>query len=142
VTEPPAPHAAAPSPVPHPKRVENLKGFFEEVRAGRLIGIRCGKCGQLAIPPKELCPRCHQRAWAPVALDGAGTIASFTVIRVAPRGYGAETPYAIAVVQLPEGVSVLGRIVDIPLDALGVGLPVRFRPIVQGEQTLIGFGPA
>jgi hypothetical protein len=44
-------------------------------------------------------------------------------------------------VQLEEGVSVLGRVVDIPLDQLAVGLPVRFRPIVAGGQTAIGFGP-
>ena len=43
--------------------VLTLKHFFEEVRAGRLTGIRCGKCGELAIPPKELCPACGERAW-------------------------------------------------------------------------------
>jgi uncharacterized OB-fold protein len=50
-------------------------------------------------------------------------------------------PYAIAVVKLREGVSLIGRIVDIPLDALSVGLPVRFRPITKDNQTSLGFGP-
>jgi len=45
-------------------------------------------------------------------------------------------------VRLREGVSVLGRIVDIPLDALAVGQAVRFRPIVEPHQTGIAFGPA
>ncbi len=48
----------------------------------------------------------------------------------------------MAVVQLREGVSLLGRVVDIPLESLRIGLPVRFRPIATGEQTLVGFGPA
>ena len=123
-------------------RVLTLKHFFEEVRAGRLSGIRCGKCGELAVPPKEFCPACQDRDWTPVPLAGGGTIASFTVIRVAPRGRGAEAPYAVAVVRLDEGVSLLGRIVDIPFESLRAGLPVRFRPLVTGEQTAIGFGPA
>jgi uncharacterized OB-fold protein len=122
--------------------VLTLKHFFEEARAGRLSGIRCGKCQELAIPPKEFCPTCQGRDWTPVPLAGSGNITSFTVIRVAPRGRGTEAPYAVAVVRLDEGVSLLGRIVDIPFDSLRAELPVRFRPLITGEQTALGFGPA
>jgi uncharacterized OB-fold protein len=124
------------------ERVLTLKHFFEEAREGRLTGIRCGKCGELAIPPKEFCPSCQERNWTPVPLAGKGTITSFTVIRIAPRGRAAEAPYAVAVVKLDEGVSLLGRIVDIPLDTLRTGLTVRFRALMTGEQTAVGFGPA
>lgn len=122
--------------------VVNLKDFFTEVRAGRLTGIRCTQCGELAIPPKEFCGACGKRAWEPVALAGEGTIASYTVIRIAPRGHVGQTPYAVAVVRLAEGVSLLGRITDMPLESLRVGLPVRFRPLVSGGETMVGFGPA
>ena len=124
------------------ERVITLKGFFEEAREGRLSAIRCGSCGELAIPPKELCPSCHERRWVLVPLHGTGSVASFTVIRIPPRGRLAEAPYAVAVVKLDEGVSLLGRIVDIPLDALTAGLSVRFRPLLLGEQVIISFGPA
>lgn len=124
------------------ERVITLKNFFEEARAGRLTAIKCGHCGELAIPPKEFCPGCQQRAWSAVPLSGTGTVASFTIIRVAPRGAPAPAPYAVAVVKLDEGVSLLGRVVDIPFEALKAGLPVRFRPLVAEHQTGIGFGPA
>jgi uncharacterized OB-fold protein len=124
------------------EHVPTLKHFFEEARAGRLTGIRCGKCGELAIPPKQFCAGCQERNWTPVPLAGKGAITSFTVIRIAPRGHAGEAPYAVAVVKLDEGVSLLGRIVDIPLDTLRAGLPVRFRALVTGEQTAVGFGPA
>jgi uncharacterized OB-fold protein len=122
--------------------VVTLKYFFERAREGTLTALRCGKCGELAVPPKEFCPACQQRAWEPVTLAGDGTIASYTVIRVAPTNFVGEVPYAIAVVTLREGVSLMGRVVDIPLDALAIGLPVRFRPLVHDNQTSIGFGPA
>lgn len=122
-------------------KVVTLKAFFEEARAGRLTGIRCGRCGELAIPPKEFCPACQERAWELAPLDGHGTITSFTVIRVPPRGRAEEAPYAVAVVRLDEGVSLLGRILDIPLDALKVGMAVRFRPLIRGDQTVVAFGP-
>jgi len=124
-----------------PPKVITLQTFFEEARAGRLTGIRCRHCAELAMPPKEFCPSCHRRAWEPVPLAGTGTISSFTVIRVPPRGHAAEAPYAVAVVRLAEGVSLLGRIVDIPIDSLRIGLPVKFHPLLMENQTVVGFGP-
>ena len=121
--------------------VVTLKHFFERAREGTLTALRCGHCGELAIPPKEFCAACQKREWQPVALAGDGTIASYTVIRVAPAHFAGEAPYAIAVVRLREGISLMGRIVDVPLDALAIGLPVRFRPLVKDNQTAVGFGP-
>jgi uncharacterized OB-fold protein len=122
--------------------VITLRHFFERAREGQLTAVRCGGCGELAVPPKEFCPSCSERRWEPVPLSGEGTIASYTIIRVAPRGHAAEVPYAIAAVQMKEGVSMLGRVVDVPLERVAVGLAVRFRPIVSGGQTAVAFGPA
>lgn len=119
-----------------------LEEFFARAREGTLTAIRCGACGRLAIPPKEFCAACHRRAWEPVTLSGEGTIASYTIIRVAPAKFAAEAPYAVAVVNLKEGVSLFGRIVDVALDALRVGMRVRFRPLVIQNRTALGFGPA
>ena len=118
-----------------------LQSFFERAREGTLTGIKCGGCGALAIPPRELCPECGQRQWSPVALSGDGEIASFTVIRIPPRGHAGDAPYAIAAVRLVEGVSVLGRVVDIPFDQLAIGRKVSFRPLRIHEQTALGFRP-
>lgn len=119
-----------------------IKSFFDGVRAGALTGVRCGNCGELAIPPKEFCPACGARDWHAVPLSGEGTIASYTIIRVAPPGHAADAPYAIAVVRLKDGVQLLGRVVDIPLEQVAVGLPVRFRPLTRNGHTTIAFGPA
>jgi uncharacterized OB-fold protein len=119
-----------------------VHAFFERARKGQLAAIKCGACGALAIPPKELCPECGARSWSVVPLGGEGTIASYTVIRVGPREHVGDTPYAIAAVRLAEGVSMLGRVVDIPLERLAIGLAVRFRPLVLHGHDAIGFGPA
>jgi hypothetical protein len=121
--------------------VITLKNFFERAREGQLTGVRCMHCGELAIPPKEFCPACGKRGWEPVPLSGRGVIDSFTVIRVPPRKFAGEAPYAVAHVKLDEGVALLGRIVDIPIDAVAIGLGVRFRPLVSNGETSVGFGP-
>jgi uncharacterized OB-fold protein len=61
------------------------------------------------------------------------------VIRVAPAKHAADAPYAVGVVKLKEGASIFGRILDVPFDKLEVGMPLRFRPIVKGDQTAVGF---
>jgi len=119
-----------------------LRAFFDEARQGHLTAIRCGHCAVLAIPPKDLCPACRKREWHTVPLQGTGTITSFTVIRVPPRGRAAAAPHAVALVRLTEGVSLLGRIVDIPTESLAIGQAVKFRPLVEANHTAIGFGPA
>lgn len=103
-----------------------LKEFFDGVRAGRLTVQRCRACGESAVPPRAFCAECHGRAWERVTVGGEGEVASFTVIRVPPGRLAAEAPYAIVVVRFPESVSLLGRTIEIPLEALRVGLPVRF----------------
>lgn len=118
-----------------------LKTFFDEVREGRLTGIRCTRCGALFIPPREFCNACHEHSWEVVPLSGEGVISSFTIIRVAPKANIHEAPYAVAAVRLTEGVSLLGRMVDAPLESLAVGNEVSFRPLVSGGQTLIAFAP-
>ena len=118
------------------------RGFFERAGAGQLTALRCGACGELAIPPKELCPACHARDWQPVALAGEGTIASFTVIRVAPRAHARRR----ALRHRRRGAQ--GGRVDPrsrrrhPARQIAVGLPVRFRPLVVQGQTMVGFGPS
>ena len=118
-----------------------LRNFFERAREGTLTGVRCVHCRELALPPKDLCGHCRQRGWEPVPLSGAGTIETFTVIPVTPE-IGVDAPYAVAMVRLEEGLALLGRIVDVPLDKVAVGLPVRFRPLVTRDLTSVAFGPA
>jgi uncharacterized OB-fold protein len=120
-----------------------LKEFFDGVRAGRLVVQRCGSCGTPAVPPKAFCPVCQRREWERTPLEGAGEVASYTVIRVPPGRLAAEAPYAIVVVRFPEGVSLLGRTTGLALDALRVGLPVRFVPPADPalEPPVVTFAP-
>ncbi|MBI2462159.1 MAG: Zn-ribbon domain-containing OB-fold protein [Candidatus Rokubacteria bacterium] len=120
----------------------SLKEFFDAVREGHLLAQRCAGCRELAIPPKAFCPSCHGKEWERVELSGKGEIASYTIIRVPPASLAGQAPYAVAVVRMAEGVSLLGRLVDFPLEAIKVGLPVVFTPLIQGDQPLIAFKPS
>jgi len=116
--------------------------FFDGVRAGRLVVQRCAACGALAVPPKAVCPTCESTRWDRATLGGDGEIASYTVIRVPPGQLAADAPYVVAVARMAEGVSLLGRLTGVPIEAIGVGLPVRFAGALRdAEPVVIAFRP-
>jgi len=105
-----------------------VREFFDGARQGRLTVQRCGGCGALAVPPKAMCPVCESTGWGRVPLAGDGTVTSFTVIRVPPARHAADAPYVIAIARMAEGVALLGRLEGVAIEAVRVGLPVRFAP--------------
>ena len=71
-----------------------------------LLGGSCAACSQLSFPVAPYCPHCGAAGTTPVPLATEGTIYSFTVARFAPPGYSGAVPYAVGVVELPDGIRV------------------------------------
>ena len=91
--------------------------FWERLAAGQMEVQRCADCGHVRFPPTAMCPRCHSVAFDWTAVSGAGTLWSYTTVRVAPSPeLAAEVPYRLGVVQLAEGPLVLGRVAGIDDD--------------------------
>jgi len=82
--------------------------FCEEMKKGRLLGLKCKNCGTTIFPPKAFCPGCGKPELEKIEMTKSGTLKSFTVIRVAPEGF--KPPYIVAIVELPEGPMVMGNL--------------------------------
>ncbi|MEV4061683.1 bifunctional MaoC family dehydratase N-terminal/OB-fold nucleic acid binding domain-containing protein [Nonomuraea dietziae] len=98
--------------------------FWEGVKQGELRIQRCGDCGELRHPPGPLCPTCRSANRDHVVASGLGTLYSF-VVHHHPPVPGRETPFVVAVVELPEGVRIVGNIVDCPVEDVGIGMELR-----------------
>ena len=98
--------------------------FWEGASVGELRIQRCGDCGELRHPPGPLCPSCRSTARGYVVASGEGTVFSY-VVHHRPPVPGRETPFVVAVVELPEGVRIVGNIVDCPPDEVGIGMSLR-----------------
>src|SRR5262249_41557510 len=83
------------------------RAFFDGGREGRWVVQRGAACGELAVPPKAVCPSCESIRWERATLGGDGEVSSYTVIRVPPAQFAADAPYVIAVARMTEGVSLL-----------------------------------
>ena len=118
---------------------------------GRLTGARCLECGELTLPPKPFCPRCHANRMEAVDFTGEGAVTGFTSVFVpgpdmAARGYGRRKPYVAALVTLNEGPGVAARIAapdpSAPDGGVHVGMRVVADFMADGESVSLVFRPA
>ncbi|MEU8380171.1 bifunctional MaoC family dehydratase N-terminal/OB-fold nucleic acid binding domain-containing protein [Streptosporangium sp. NPDC048865] len=98
--------------------------FWEGVAAGELRIQRCADCGELRHPPGPVCPSCRSAARTFVTASGEGEVYSY-VVHHNPPVPGLRTPFVVAVVELPEGVRIVGNVVDCATSQVGIGMPVR-----------------
>jgi uncharacterized OB-fold protein len=125
VTAPPAADAVRePKPVPFPRGEE--QGWFDAARDGRLLYQQCADCGAVPSYPRAACPSCWSSALAEKTSAGRGVVHSFTTQhRPGGRGFAADVPYTLVLVDLDEGFRVLADLRDGPQGTVAVGLPVE-----------------
>ncbi len=108
---------------------------------GHLVGSRCGGCGATFFPPRRVCSRCLDDALEPTALSTFGTVHSCTVVHQAAPGF--EVPYALAYVDLPEGVRVLGQVEGVAPEEVRIGAAVELELAPVGSDAegreLVGY---
>jgi uncharacterized protein len=124
--------AAAPAPVPddldadsmmRPSSSRDTKFFWDGVSAHELR-LQQREDGSLQHPPVPALWLDKQRETDYVVASGNGTVFSF-VVHHAPKVPGRTLPFVIALVELEEGVRMLGELRGIDPAAVEIGLPVR-----------------
>jgi len=93
----------------------------------RLIGGRCTHCGRHQFPRGPMCPYCGSDDVAEAHLSPTGTLWAWTAVTAAPPGYRGEVPYGFGVVELPEGLRVLTRLIESDPAALTFGQDVQMQ---------------
>ncbi|MCW2743222.1 MAG: hypothetical protein JWR45_3644 [Blastococcus sp.] len=113
--------------------------FTEALDRGELRYQHCRACDTAFMYPKPRCPRCHSADVEWAQAEGAGALVSMTIQRAGvPTEFESELPYALGVVRLVEGVTLLARLApdgdgrwsDYVLDG-----PVRFAGAMPHPET-------
>jgi uncharacterized OB-fold protein len=99
--------------------------FWEAAGQGRLLYQRCPACGHAQFYPRAACTACGATPeWAEAS--GRGSVHTFTVIRqIGARPFRERMPYVVAIIELEEGVRMLGNVTDCPVEDVRIGMPVR-----------------
>ena len=128
-------------PIPPPTR--DTQPYWDGLAEGRLLIQRCAACGKLRHYPRPMCDSCHSMDVAWQEASGRGTIHSWTVTHHPFNiGFKRELPYALATVDLAEGVRLQAQLRDIAHERIAIGLPVEVRfERVKEDLTLPYFVP-
>ncbi len=146
------PARAFPVPVPD----ADTQPFWDACQRRELQIQRCGDCGAWLWQPRPICSSCQapEPAWTRVSGDGA--IASWIVLRPPTLpAYADKVPFVVLLVELDEGVRLLGYLVDDAGDllrtdgeaegvAIGRRVALRFHDqagTLLASWTLVGEGP-
>lgn len=125
--------------------------FYEYLKEGKLMGVRCRVCEKLSAEPRPMCPACHSQDVEWHEFSGQGQLGTFTCISVVPdvmakQGYGRNNPYCSGIVLLDEGPRISTKILGVDAAnpqniATGMALAVAFGD-VDPEEPALAFRPA
>ena len=116
--------------------------FWDGTAAGELRIQRCARCGAVRHPPGPMCPACGEPADGGYVLAaGTGEVFSY-VVHHHPPVPGKQLPMVVALVQLPEGVRMVGEMPGVRPDQARIGLPVRVTFVSAGDMLLPAWRPA
>ena len=115
---------SAPPGVIRPVVSPDTAFFWAGTAVGELRIQHCDGCGTLRHPPGPRCPSCGSMTAGHVVAAGTGEVYSYVVHRHPPVP-GRKLPIVVALVQLPEGVRMVGELLGAGPDQVRIGLPVR-----------------
>lgn len=97
-----------------------------------LLTSRCAACSHAWYLPRAACPRCGGREVRRTKSAGAGVVFASTTVHRLPAGIGDSAgPIGIALVDLDEGIRVMGRCA--PGTEPGVRVLATFVPVRNGD---------
>jgi len=111
-----------------------------------MIGRRCGACGRVYFPPREICPKCRRASMGKmekVKLSGKGAVVSWTDVHEGLPDFQMQIPYTMAIIELDEGARITGQIVDSHEGDVRIGSRVEavFRKLgEEGKSGIIYYG--
>ena len=111
---------------PLPLITDLSKVFYDGCKDGKLLYQRCGDCSTIVFFPKMQCPNCLGDKFEWQESKGKGKIYTFTVTyEYAPPEFMEDVPYAVAIVKMDEGFTIMSNIVECDFDDLACDMPVE-----------------
>lgn len=117
--------------------------FWDATREKKLLIQYCPTSGTYQFYPRPLSVATGRREVEWREVSGRGSIYAYTITRQAIAPFKGREPFAVAMVELEEGVRIMANIVDCREDQIAIGLKVvpHWAPLPSGEHLLM-FRPA
>jgi uncharacterized protein len=113
-----------------------LRGLAEH----RLLGQRCGVCGQVYVPPRGTCPADGVPTQEEVELPEEGTVTTFCVVNVGYPGQRVTPPYVAAAVLL-DGADIAFQHLVLGCEPGEVRMGLRVKAVWNDSGGISHFAP-
>jgi uncharacterized OB-fold protein len=119
--------------------------FWRTVENRAMALPYCRGCSKYFFFPRPFCPACWSDQIELRPASGRGKVWSYSVVRFA---HGAASPwhqrlpYALALVDLEEGVRIMANVLECPVEQVRSGMPVQLTYADLDGRTLYAFKPA
>jgi uncharacterized protein len=116
------------------------EGLFSEEDGGKLLANKCKACGRIYFPKALFCFDCSEKEMEDVVLSRRGQLYSYTIGRMPSTHF--QPPYALGLVDLPEGIRVFAPLTMTEDETFKVGMEmeVSIEELWQeGDQQVIGY---
>ncbi|MED7930851.1 Zn-ribbon domain-containing OB-fold protein [Nonomuraea sp. LP-02] len=129
---------------PAPKPTPDTQPFWDGTAEGELRIQRCQTCARHYFYPRPSCPHCGSDQVEWVRASGRATLYSYVINHRPAPGFQDDGPYAIAVVELEEGVRMMTNIVGVENVPEKLPLDMELRVVFErrGEVSVPLFEPA
>jgi uncharacterized OB-fold protein len=102
--------------------------YLRGLAQGRILGQRCGVCGQVYVPPRGTCPADGVPTSEEVELPESGTVTTFCIVNVGYPGQKVTPPYVAAAVLL-DGADIAFQHLVLGCDPGEVRMGMRVRAV-------------
>lgn len=112
--------------LPPPVADLDTQAFWDGCQDERFLVPACAMCGARRWPPGPMCPVCRSMETDWIPSSGCGTVYSWLVVHHPVNSVLADqVPYVIAMIDLDEGVRVVGNVEGCDPGSVRAGMPVE-----------------
>ena len=105
-----------------PRPTPESQAYWDACNEERFVLERCATCRRWQFYPRGFCAACGSDDVRFEPASGRGTVKSFAVMRIpVTAAYQAELPFAIVLVALEEGPTMMSRMVGGDPEAVAIG---------------------
>ncbi len=121
-----------------------VKKWYDYLAEGKVMGLRCNRCGSYEFPPVPVCNSCSGTNLSWVEMSGEGTLVTFAVNPTPDPPFVDFAPFLYGAVILKEGPTFHSMILGVdPEDTVGLyqrlPLPVQAETQDRGDHSFVVF---
>ncbi len=105
-----------------------ISRFLNGLKEGKILGVKCNKCGRVMVPPRMFCELCYKPIDGWVELKDSGVVQTFSISYIDPDAKPLPEPIIVAVIAI-DGASpnmgIMHILGEVKPEDVYIGMKVR-----------------